>query len=77
MTRVLPRVVTEYDEDERPGLMHAVRFAKRLGAGEAGCSYQAMCGEMLFSDAKRPSRKRGIPGCVRCVLVLVEEAVCL
>lgn len=76
MTRVLPRVVIEYDEYERPGLVHAVRYARSISA-EVGCSYQTMCGEMLFSDAKKPSRRRGMPGCVRCVLVLVEEAVCL
>jgi len=73
---VNPRVVFEHDESEEPGLLHAVRRAWSTNADDpdTGSAYQTMCGEMLYSVALYPSRKRGIPTCLRCTLALVEEA---
>jgi hypothetical protein len=76
---VKPRIILEFDECERPGITHAVRrsTATKVVDADAGSAYQTMCGEMLYSDSKRLSYKRGIPACIRCMVALVEEAVCL
>lgn len=71
-----PRIVVETDESERPTVTHAVRRATttKVDLGHS-CAYQTMCGEILVSDAKTPTRKRGIPNCLRCVIAGAEEAV--
>lgn len=70
-----PRVIFEYDENEAPGLLHAVRqsTATKIVDADAGSAYLTMCGEMLYSASKRLSYKRGDPTCVRCTLALIEE----
>lgn len=70
-----PRVIFEHDEYEEPGLLHAVRRSTSTKVdADAGSAYQTMCGEMLYSESKRLSYRRGIPTCLRCTLALVEEA---
>ena len=74
-----PRVIFEFDEYERPGLLHAVRRSTTDAAAvaDAASLYQTMCGELLYSNTKQLSYKRGIPTCVRCTLALIEEIACL
>ena len=78
---MLPRVIWEHDEIEQPTLAHAIRRARRKSAldgdVDAQSVYQTMCDEILYSQSKTLSRERGIPGCVRCMFALCEEAVCL
>jgi hypothetical protein len=75
----MTRVITEHDENERPGITHAVRrsTATKVVDADAGSQYLTMCGEMLYSPSKRLSYKRGIPECIRCMVALCEETVCL
>jgi hypothetical protein len=69
-----PRIVTETDEYEQPGVTHGVRRTTTTQC-DGGAGYFTLCGEVLISSAKRPSQKRGIPNCVRCVIAACEEAV--
>lgn len=74
-----PRVVFEHDESDRLTLLHGVRRSTntKIVDADAQSAYLTMCGEMLYSDMRSLTYKRGIPTCVRCTLAIIEEALCL
>lgn len=64
------RIVTETDENEQPALVHAVKGTSSTKYD--GVGYFTVCGEVLLSDAKRASRRTGIPTCIRCYVQNVK-----
>lgn len=69
------RVIAEFDENEQPGVLHGVRRSTASKVDSGGSQYLTLCGEILISEAKRLSYKRGIPNCIRCTVAACEEAV--